>query len=317
MTESGSAKMAQKKAGASASLQSLLVPIDLTPASDRVIGRLAQLPLAEGALVTLLHVVPGSLAPHEQRSAERDARQVLSEEARHLGKSLPESMRIQSVVKVGGAAGEITELARARAADLIVMGRGGGRALRDTFLGSTAERVMRIGRLPVLAVRLAPRTPYRRPAMAIDLDESASGVFAWLLRMLPPPRPRVEVIHAFDSPYESMVYPSLPEDEVEERRAGLRQGAAVKLGGLLTTALADAGLAARDAPWKMHIRHGSPRVLVTKAVKQGNIDLLALGSHGYSGLAHVLLGSVAGDLLRDVGCDVLVVPPPSECSGSA
>lgn len=293
----------------SAGLRSPLVPIDLTPASDRVIGRLARLPLAERALVTLLHVVPGSLAPREQRNAERDAKQSLSEEARHLAASLPRSMRVQAVVKVGGAAREITELARAQAADLIVMGRGGGRALRDTFLGSTAERVMRTAKIPVLAVRLAPRTAYRRPAMAIDLDDSASRVFSWLLRSLRPPRPRVEVIHAFESPYQTLVYPSLSEDQVEERRAELRQAASVKLTGLLTTALADARIAAQDAPWTVHVRYGSPRTVVTKAVKQGNTDLLALGTHGYSGLAHLFLGSVAGDLLREVGCDVLVVPP--------
>ncbi|MBK8009756.1 MAG: universal stress protein [Deltaproteobacteria bacterium] len=150
--------------------------------------------------MTLVHVVPGSLAPREQRDAERDAKQSLSEEARHLAASLPNSVRVQAVVKVGGAAREITELARTQAADLIVMGRGGGRALRDTFLGSTAERVMRTAKLPVLAVRLAPRTAYRRPAMAIDLDESASRVFSWLLRMLPPPRPRIEIVHALQSP---------------------------------------------------------------------------------------------------------------------
>ncbi len=131
--------------------RSLLVPIDLTPASDRVIGRLARLPLAESGLVTLVHVVPGSLAPREQRDAERDAKQSLSEEARHLAASLPNSVRVQAVVKVGGAAREITELARTQAADLIVMGRGGGRALRDTFLGSTAG--IRSG------PRLRPRGP--------------------------------------------------------------------------------------------------------------------------------------------------------------
>lgn len=290
-------------------LHSLLVPIDLTPVSDRVIGRLARLPLGESALVTLLHVVPGSLAPREQRDAERDAKQSLAEEARHLTASLPKSVRVQAVVKVGGAAREITELAQTQAADLIVMGRGGGRALRDTFLGSTAERVMRTAKLPVLAVRLAPRTAYRRPAMAIDLDVSASRVLSWLLWMLPPPRPRVEIVHALLSPYESLAYSSLADDQVEERRAELRQAASLKLVELLTKALADGGVSAKDAPWKLHVRHGSPRIVVTKAVKQGNADLLALGTHGYSGLAHVFLGSVAGDLLRDVGCDVLVVPP--------
>ncbi|NOJ93638.1 universal stress protein [Corallococcus coralloides] len=309
MTGYGSEQRAHGSAGAAAILRSLLVPIDLTPASDRVIGRLARLPLAEGALVTLVHVVPGGFVPRDQHDAERDAMQALQVEARHLTASLPAATRLQSVVKVGGAAHEITELARAQAADLIVMGRGGGRALRDMFLGSTAERVMRTAKRPVLAVRLPPRAAYHRPAMAIDLDESASRVFSWLLRLLPPPRPQVEAIHAFESPYEGLVYRSLSEDEAEERRAELRRAASVKLGGLLTTALADARVPAKDAPWRVHVRHGAPRRVVTKAVKQGDADLLALGTHGYSGLAHAFLGSVAGDLLRDVGCDVLVVPP--------
>ena len=39
-------------------------------------------------------------------------------------------------------------------------------------------------------------------------------------------------------------------------------------------------------------------------------DLVLLGTHGYSGVAQVFLGTVAGDILRDLRCDVLVVPPP-------
>lgn len=312
MTRSGTKEPARQEARGDAGLQSLLVAVDLTPASDRVLGRVVRLPLAADATITLVHVVPGSLEPREQRDAEGDARQLLTEEVLHLGASLPKSIRIESVVKSGAAARKITELARARTADLIVLGRGGGRLLRDMFLGSTAERVMRTAQLPVLAVRLAPRAPYRRPAMAVDLDDSASRAFLWLLRMVPPPRPSVEVVHALSSPYESQVYPSLSDDQVEERRTGLRQRASLKLGGLLTTALARGEIDALEAPWRAHVRLGSPRMLVPEVVKRGNVDLLALGTHGYSGLAHAFMGSVAGDLLRDVGCDVLVVPPGSE-----
>ncbi len=312
MTESGTKELTHQNAGALASLRSLLVAVDLTPASDRVLGRIARLPLAEDVMIALLHVAPGGLEPREKRNAERDARQRLSEEALHLGASLPRSVRIESVVKSGAAARVITERARAQAADLIVLGRGGGRLLRDMFLGSTAERVMRTAKLPVLAVRLPPRTPYRRPAMAVDLDDSASRVFLGLLRIVPPPRPRVEVIHALSSPYESQVYPSLSADEVQERRTGLRQSASLKLGGLLTATLTRLGITEMEARWRAHVRHGSPRMMVPKIVKLADVDLLALGTHGYSGLAHAFLGSVAGDLLRDVGCDVLVVPPGSE-----
>jgi nucleotide-binding universal stress UspA family protein len=48
---------------------------------------------------------------------------------------------------------------------------------------------------------------------------------------------------------------------------------------------------------------------VEKAMKRAETDLLVLGTRGYSAAAHVLLGTVAGDLLRAAKCDVLVVPP--------
>jgi nucleotide-binding universal stress UspA family protein len=312
MTKRGKKEPARREAGTTAGLRSLLVAVDLTPASDRVLGRIARLPLADDSVISLLHVVPGSLEPREKRDAERDARQRLSEEARDLGASLPRSIRIEPVVTSGAAAREITETARARNVELIVLGRGGGRSLRGMFLGSTAERVMRAAKLPVLAVRLAPRSAYRRPALAIDLEESASRAFLWLLRIVPPPRPWVEVIHALRSPYESQVYPSLSDDEVEARRPGFRQGASLKLGERLNATLADAGIEAKAAPWRAHVRLGTPRMIVPNVVKQGKVDLLAMGTHGYSGLAHAFLGTVAGDLLRDVACDVLVVPPGSE-----
>jgi len=44
-------------------------------------------------------------------------------------------------------------------------------------------------------------------------------------------------------------------------------------------------------------------------VRKLDTDLLLLGTHGYSGIARAFLGTTAGDILRDVRCDVLVVPP--------
>ena len=50
-------------------------------------------------------------------------------------------------------------------------------------------------------------------------------------------------------------------------------------------------------------------VQLEKAVEKRDVDLLVLGTHGYAGLAHAFIGTVAGDVLRAVTCDVLVVPP--------
>lgn len=297
------------KMDARARFHSLLVPLDLTAISDRVLGRVARLPLADGARVTLLHVVPKDLPVRAQETAERDARKSLGDEARHLAKALPKGVDVEPVVSVGSAPAEIAERATSTRAELIVMGRGGSRALRDTFLGSTAERVIRRGQLPVLAVRLAPRAAYSRPAVALDLDQGSVDVLAFMLRLIPPPRPRVAMIHAFDTPYRGMIYPSLSEEEAEEWRDELGQKAAQQVAKLLAAAVARASVAPADAPsWRMHVQCGSPRLVIEKVAKKAESDLLVLGTHGYSGVAHVLLGTVAGDVLREVACDVLLVP---------
>lgn len=297
--------------------RALLIPMDLTPISDRVVGRVALLPLAEGARLMLLHVVPKSLPIRAQRRAERDAKKALADEAKNLAKTLPESVTVEHVVKVGSPATEIAACAGSAEVELIVMGRGGHRALRDVFLGSTAERVIRQAQLPVLVVRLPPRAPYRRPALALDLDQAAHEVLALLLRVIPPPRPQVAIIHAFYAPYEGLIYPSLSPDDAEEYRDRYRRQAIQKLGKLIATALAQAKVSPNKAPfWKTDVRYGSPRIIIEKAIKKADADLLVLGTHGYSGLAHVFLGTVAGDVLRNVACDVLVVPPPRDTSGT-
>ncbi len=291
---------------------SLLVAVDLTPSSDRVLGRVPRLPLTDDARVTLLHVVPESLPAGDQRRAERDAKKALATEARHLISQLGKKVRVDTRVRVGAAAKEIAECSDELEAELVVMGRGTGRGLRAALLGSTAERVVRRARRPVLVVRLPARSPYSRPALALDRDEAAEEVVRLTLLTLPPPRPRVLVFHAFSVPYEGMIYPSLSEDDAQEQRAELRSRAVHELSTLVSGALAKAGVAREDEPpWSTQVLHGSPRLVIGKAIQNAEPDLLVLGTHGYSGAAYVLLGTVAGDLLRAAPCDVLIVPPPS------
>jgi nucleotide-binding universal stress UspA family protein len=289
-------------------LRSVLVPVDLTPASDRVLGRVGRLPLAEDVRVRLLHVVPEGLVHRDRVKAERDAKKALSEEARLLARSLPRPAVVDAVVEVGAAAKVITDHATAMAVELVVMGRGGGRAVRDAFLGSTAERVTRRGQLPVLVVRLPARGPYRRPALAVDVDDALRSVLPLALRVLPPPRPRLTIIHAHATAYHGLVYPSLSGDHGLRRE--LRPKISQELSKALLGAIAAAKLRPEDVPpWKLDIRFGSPRLMIERAVEKAEVDLLVLGTAARAGVAHMLLGTVAGDVLREVGCDVLVVPP--------
>jgi len=288
----------------------LLVPVDLTPSSDRLLGRVSLLPLAKDAVVTILHVIPRSLTPRQQETAERDAVRALAVEARHLRKSLPRGISVHPLVLRGEAVKAIVGYAAKVNAELVVMGRGGARALREAFLGSTAERVIRKAKLPVLVVRLAPRAAYAQPAVAVDIDGTGDGVVHELLRLVPPPRPGVAAIHAYEVPHAGLVYPSLANDEVEDANEVLQRKATRELDRLLRLAVSHANVPGGDAPaWRTHVREGSPSLVVAKVLRRGRHDLLVLGTRGYSAAAHLFLGTVSGELLREVKCDVLLVPP--------
>ena len=293
---------------AATGFRSLVVPIDFTPTSDRVLRRVSLLPLVDDARVTLLHIVPGSLSAAEQRGAVRDAGRTLADEERHVRKSLRGNVRVESLVKVGGAANEIGACATRAKADLIVMGRGGGRTLREAFLGSTAERVIRKARLPVLVIGRSPRTAYRRPVLALDIDRAAPEVVRIMLVLLPPPRPRVEIIHAFGVPYPTLLYERRSGEEALEIENVFRRRATLDLTRLLASALPKHVLPG-DVPWGIHVQYGSGRAVVGRAIRKAETDLLMLGTRGHSGVAYAFLGTVAGDLLRKAKCDVVVVPP--------
>jgi nucleotide-binding universal stress UspA family protein len=120
------------------------------------------------------------------------------------------------------------------------------------------------------------------------------------------------VIHAFGVPYPNLIYGNRSEDEIDEMEEVFRRKATEELRELLTSALAAAGVPPEKASFlRTHVRYGPARAVVGRAIRRGEIDLLMLGSRGYSGVAYAFLGSVAGDLLRKAKCDVVVVPPSS------
>lgn len=278
-------------------LSRVLVAVDLSPGSARVVRRAARLPLAADGHLMLLHVVSHRLPADARAAAERDARRALAALARRelAGRS------VRTVVASGAVAATLAARARAARAELIVVGRAGARPLRDAFIGSNAERVLRRSRVPVLVVRRAARHAYQRPLLAVDFDHAAGAALDLLPRLLDAPPPAALLVHVDDRPLAGRLYPSVSARA--DHRAARR-----RLAGRLAQLVA-----ARPAPaavqWRMLVRFGSPRLTLPPLVAARRIDLLALGTRARAGLAQAFLGTVAGDLLRSVACDVLLVPP--------
>lgn len=58
---------------------------------------------------------------------------------------------------------------------------------------------------------------------------------------------------------------------------------------------------------KIIILFGVPFVEIIKTAKDNDIDLIVIGTHGRTGLAHMLIGSVAEKVVRKSPCPVLTV----------
>jgi nucleotide-binding universal stress UspA family protein len=57
-------------------------------------------------------------------------------------------------------------------------------------------------------------------------------------------------------------------------------------------------------------RIGVPFLEIIKIAKEKDVDLIVLGTHGRTGLAHVLIGSVAEKVVHHAHCPVLTIKHP-------
>src|SRR5205807_7159695 len=64
------------------------------------------------------------------------------------------------------------------------------------------------------------------------------------------------------------------------------------------------------SPVEREIREGTPFAEIVRFAREGRFDLVVMGSHGHTGLAHVLLGSVVERVVRKAPCPVLTVRQP-------
>lgn len=65
-----------------------------------------------------------------------------------------------------------------------------------------------------------------------------------------------------------------------------------------------------DAPVEVQVLMGSPHVEIVRHARSEDVDLIILATHGRTGLAHALIGSVAEKVVQMAPCPVLTIKHP-------
>jgi nucleotide-binding universal stress UspA family protein len=243
------------------------------------------------------HEVPAELvgALHAQwQQVERDARDRLDAALA----SIPEAHRGAVRVEAGDPWTELASYAVGY--DLAILATHGRTGLARAWSGSVTERFVARSPVPTLVLhrdRPAVGPGPLRAVAAVDLAEPATPQLAtWAARLRPV---TIDALYVQAAPLAPASTEGASPMWLLEDQAALQRAHRDRLAAELAALPA-------DTRGGIDVRIGAPASEIVDAA--GAADLVIVGTHGRTGLAHVWYGSVAERVVRRAGCPVLVLP---------
>jgi nucleotide-binding universal stress UspA family protein len=235
----------------------------------------------------------------------KHARAGLKKLARRESKA---SLNPALLVRSGNSSYGIITTARERAADLIVIATRGYTGAKRVWLGSTAERVVRHAPCSVVTVPVrmsrqrigkSPKLRLKKILVPIDFSKISETALPWTGALAAPSNAEVILLHVvqkYPIDYvlgrelmDKTITPLMKQSEAElkEMAARLRKATGPKISAVVSA--------------------GQPFKEICSAAKRLGADLIALTTHGYTGVRRIWLGSTAERVVRHAHCPVLVV----------
>jgi len=282
-------------------METILVATDFSDRSDRAIRRGVLLAKMFNASITLLHVIDDQQrrAIHAEQQA---ANELLVEQTRTIREL--DGVNCGAKIVLGDLFEGIVGATQEENIDLLVIGPHRRQALRDVFVGTKAERIIRACDRPILMANGVPTGYYRSILIAVDQSECSANAIRVAQNLGLTETIATSIIHVFNAPALGlMVRTSSTLDQIKDYLADEEERSAAELAKFLAPL--------NLKPVQRILRHGDVPAAhgILAAARDLSADLIVVGTHGRTGIAKALLGSVAEEVLRTSGNDVLVIPP--------
>lgn len=175
-------------------MKKILVPVDFSKYSEKALEVAASLAKRHGAEIIAVHMMGLSDAVITREESKevfeamyymRLAEKRFSE---FLDKDYLDGLKVTDTVHNYKVFSELNEVAVDLGADLIVMGSHGTSGLREVFVGSNTEKVVRTSEIPVLVIKnRAPNFQPENGVFACDFMENSIGPYKrakWMFDLL-------------------------------------------------------------------------------------------------------------------------------------
>ncbi len=142
----------------------------------------------------------------------------------------------------------------------------------------------------------------RRILVPVDFSDQAPNVLDWAAHLAKQHGSRILLLHAYHLPveFQQLEGAYLPPDfwsnvKVEAEQSLSRYAEELERRGIQVESV---------------VREGYPATVIVDEAASQSVELIVIGTHGLSGLKHLLLGSIAERVVQRAPCPVLTVKTP-------
>lgn len=268
-------------------MKTIIVPVDFSEYSEYALNAAAILAREHNAEILVLHMLElysvhayGEETKKDQ--FEKDLFYTKLAEKKFdefLKKDYLEGITITPIIRSFKVFKELGEVAVAKNADLIVMGSKGSSGLSEFFIGSNTEKVVRHSDIPVLVIKNRPVDwKVKKVVFATDFSEEATPSFLRAMKLLDSMNAEVQILYV-NVPGEGF----RATDEMEWAVENFLQDAEGSLDRLSSV---------------HYIADKSAEKGILKYAKKVDADIVAVTTHGRTGLARFFEGSISEDLVN-------------------
>jgi len=297
--------------------QRILVPLDTSELAEVALPYAEQMAGRLGSEITLMSV-SHSAGEKEQRvfrSYIEGTVEVTKERAkRYLQKPTGQDVKVESAILVGNPAEEIVDYADRENIDVIVMATHGRSGIGRWALGSVADKVLRATERPVVLIRakgarpdmLVEKGAFKRVLVPLDGSKESEAVIPYIEELASRLGAEVTLLQVLAIVYHVYISGDAPAQVpyTEEEMKPLKASAETYLEKV------GSGLRGKGVTTKCQVRVGAAGHEIIKLADEIGADIVAMSTHGRSGVGRWVFGSVAEKVVRTGNAPVLLVRTP-------
>ena len=301
----------------------ILTPLDGSEYSERVLPYARSFAAGLSLPVTLLYAIePDHPSISQSLNPRLHQHQTAAHRTQHVRAYLEPvaaglrnaGLNVDTTIPQGDPATAIVEEAANDPGTLITMSSHGRSGLSRWWMGSVADKVLHLTENPLLIIhaaqqQAAPEEAFERITVPVDGSELAEEILPHVAYLSAAMGLAVDLVQAVPSQEEYYRYLSIGPSEVSratppyEEYAQIVDGEAGSYLAELKERLTQQG----GSPVETQLLHGPPADCIVDLATTTANNLVAMTTHGRSGVGRLVLGSVAERVVRQSGDPVLLI----------